>query len=184
MIIVITYYVSQTGLLSFHPSVMIFVLNIYADSRLYIIFSIFLTTFLQWRHASLKSKKIFKIISNLCTFFSYQVLEELEEVIKSNARNTTAMNNLTSKFFTLIPHNFGRKRPPTINDLEVLQKKMEMLMVCHGNDLFYRWLYRFLSRLLRIWIFRGLDITKESVYPGSEVSLQVKKDEIQALNMS
>ncbi|XP_066927889.1 protein mono-ADP-ribosyltransferase PARP3-like [Clytia hemisphaerica] len=59
----------------------------------------------------------------------FEVLEELEEVIKKNARNTTAMNNLTSKFFTLIPHNFGRKRPPTINGLEILQKKMEMLMV-------------------------------------------------------
>ena len=37
---------------------------------------------------------------------------------------------LTSKFYTIIPHNFGRNLPPIIVDKDMLQKKFDMLMVC------------------------------------------------------
>lgn len=58
---------------------------------------------------------------------SLKVLEELEQAVKSNRMKD--MQDLTSRFYTVIPHNFGRQRPPTISNLEVLQKKMDMLAV-------------------------------------------------------
>ena len=36
---------------------------------------------------------------------------------------------LTSKFYTIIPHDFGRRVPPPIVDQETLQKKFDMLLV-------------------------------------------------------
>jgi len=58
----------------------------------------------------------------------FEVLEELETEIKGKKRNAK-LQEITSKFYTLIPHNFGRQRPPTIADGEILQKKMDMLTV-------------------------------------------------------
>jgi len=57
----------------------------------------------------------------------FEVLEEMEGAIKSNNKKT--LQDLTSRFYTLIPHNFGRQRPPTIASEEVLRKKMDMLLV-------------------------------------------------------
>ena len=37
---------------------------------------------------------------------------------------------LTSKFYTIIPHNFGRNLPPIIVGKDMLQKKFDMLIVC------------------------------------------------------
>ena len=56
----------------------------------------------------------------------FEVLEEMEDVIKKKKGSLT---ELTSRFYTLIPHNFGRKRPPVIQDEDMLQKKMDMLLV-------------------------------------------------------
>ena len=39
------------------------------------------------------------------------------------------LSELTSKFYTIIPHDFGRKVPPVIRDPETLQKKFDMLLV-------------------------------------------------------
>lgn len=39
------------------------------------------------------------------------------------------LEELTSKFYTVIPHSFGRERPPVIKTREVLQLKMDMLTV-------------------------------------------------------
>ena len=41
----------------------------------------------------------------------------------------TKLSELTSKFYTIIPHDFGRKVPPVIRDPETLQKKFDMLLV-------------------------------------------------------
>ncbi|KAI3384344.1 hypothetical protein SNEBB_001587 [Seison nebaliae] len=57
----------------------------------------------------------------------YVVLEKLE-----NAMETTSVSKLaeiSSEFYTLIPHAFGRTRPPTINTKEMLQDKYNMLNV-------------------------------------------------------
>lgn len=37
--------------------------------------------------------------------------------------------DLSSKFYTIVPHNFGRQVPKTIDNAELLQKKFDMLTV-------------------------------------------------------
>jgi len=44
-------------------------------------------------------------------------------------KNKGRMEDLTSKFYTAIPHSFGRSRPPIINSLETVQNKKDMLAV-------------------------------------------------------
>jgi len=56
----------------------------------------------------------------------YLVLKELEELIKKGT-SSTILTAKTSEFYTLIPHNFGRRVPPVINSIDVLKSKMNML---------------------------------------------------------
>ena len=56
----------------------------------------------------------------------YLVLQEIEKAFKRSAGATEIME-LSSRFYTLIPHCFGRMRPPSINTSELLKKKMKML---------------------------------------------------------
>lgn len=58
----------------------------------------------------------------------FEVLEEIGAALnKPNQRHL--LEELSSKFFTTIPHNFGRNRPPTINTKEIIEHKKQMLMV-------------------------------------------------------
>ena len=57
----------------------------------------------------------------------FDALEEIEKEL--NAKKTAKLADLTSAFYTVIPHDFGRQRPPTINSAETLQQKKDMLMV-------------------------------------------------------
>lgn len=57
----------------------------------------------------------------------FDVLDDIEKEL--NANRTTKLNDLSSKFYTVIPHDFGRKIPPAIRDLEALRQKMDMLLV-------------------------------------------------------
>ncbi len=56
-----------------------------------------------------------------------EVLEELETAIES--KKGKKIEEVTSRFYTVIPHAFGRKVPPVIDTLELLAKKFEMLNV-------------------------------------------------------
>ena len=58
----------------------------------------------------------------------YEVLEEIEQVLKGNNRKKQ-LEDLCSRFYTVIPHNFGMRLPPVIKDLEALQQKMDLLEV-------------------------------------------------------
>lgn len=58
----------------------------------------------------------------------FEVLEEIEAAMNQRRANAR-LEELSSKFFTTIPHNFGRNRPPTINSKEIVEQKKEMLMV-------------------------------------------------------
>lgn len=58
----------------------------------------------------------------------FEVIEEIEAAVKTGA-NQNRLMDLSSRFFTIIPHNFGRNRPPVIQDAEVIEKKKEMLLV-------------------------------------------------------
>jgi poly [ADP-ribose] polymerase len=57
----------------------------------------------------------------------FEALEELEEAIKG--KKTSKINELSSKFYTVIPHSFGRSTPPAIKTTEELQNKYDMLAV-------------------------------------------------------
>lgn len=58
----------------------------------------------------------------------FDVLEEIEAAMNQKGRKKQ-LEDLSSKFFTTIPHNFGRNRPPTIDTKEIVEQKKEMLMV-------------------------------------------------------
>ncbi|XP_041348360.1 protein mono-ADP-ribosyltransferase PARP3-like [Gigantopelta aegis] len=59
----------------------------------------------------------------------FEVLEKIEDELKKSKPNNKTLMELSSKFYTVIPHDFGRMVPPVINTSESLQKKMDMLAV-------------------------------------------------------
>jgi poly [ADP-ribose] polymerase len=63
----------------------------------------------------------------------FEILEELEEAV-NNHKPTNTLQALSSKFYTAVPHDFGRRVPPVINTLEMVQNKYDMLAVscCSG----------------------------------------------------
>ena len=64
-------------------------------------------------------------------FQGFEILEELEEAVsKSKPKNTLQM--LSSKFYTAIPHDFGRRTPPVISTTEGVQMKYDMLAVSNS----------------------------------------------------
>ncbi|MGB1277333.1 MAG: WGR domain-containing protein, partial [Nannocystaceae bacterium] len=58
----------------------------------------------------------------------FDVLEDIEAAI-SKGSNTGKLATLSSTFYTLIPHSFGRRKPTIIHSDELLQKKKDMLNV-------------------------------------------------------
>ncbi|KAL6050440.1 Poly [ADP-ribose] polymerase 3 [Balamuthia mandrillaris] len=62
----------------------------------------------------------------------FAVLEKIGEMLSNGNRRTEAAS---SEFYTLIPHSFGRQRPPPIADLETLQQKKDMLNVLGDIEL-------------------------------------------------
>ncbi|GJJ72712.1 poly [ADP-ribose] polymerase 2/3/4 [Entomortierella parvispora] len=58
----------------------------------------------------------------------YLVLKQIGEAL-SNPMPTSqaALMRLSSDFYTVIPHNFGRNAPPVISDPQTLKKKLDML---------------------------------------------------------
>ena len=57
----------------------------------------------------------------------FEVLDDIEKDLKANKK--TRLKDLSSKFYTVIPHDFGRTIPPVIDNLELLRNKMDMLLV-------------------------------------------------------
>ncbi|XP_036733919.2 protein mono-ADP-ribosyltransferase PARP3 isoform X2 [Manis pentadactyla] len=65
----------------------------------------------------------------------FEALEALEAALKSPPHAGLSLEELSSHFYTVIPHNFGRSRPPTINSPELLQAKKDMLLVLTDIEL-------------------------------------------------
>ncbi|CAF0727904.1 unnamed protein product [Didymodactylos carnosus] len=63
----------------------------------------------------------------------FEILEELEKVIESKTKGN--LDDISSKFYTAIPHDFGRTRPKPINTREALQQKYDMLAVLADIEL-------------------------------------------------
>jgi poly [ADP-ribose] polymerase len=57
----------------------------------------------------------------------FEALDAVEQAL--TAGNSGALMQATSTFYTVIPHDFGRKKPPVIATPETLQKKRDMLNV-------------------------------------------------------
>lgn len=59
------------------------------------------------------------------------VLKEIEQKIQNGASSTdnAEFQRLSSRFYTVLPHDFGRQRPPTINTQDRLQKCFDMCNV-------------------------------------------------------
>ncbi|CAM9928667.1 unnamed protein product, partial [Hapterophycus canaliculatus] len=69
-------------------------------------------------------------LSNAQVQRGYAVLEELEDALTSSGRNRAALlETLSAKFYQVIPHAFGRQRPPVISTDDMLRAKVEMLNV-------------------------------------------------------
>ncbi|XP_067159685.1 protein mono-ADP-ribosyltransferase PARP3 isoform X2 [Apteryx mantelli] len=59
----------------------------------------------------------------------FEALEELEAALRAQPARATHLEELSSRFYTIIPHNFGRARPPPINSHDLLRAKKDMLLV-------------------------------------------------------
>ncbi|NXM16771.1 PARP3 polymerase, partial [Ploceus nigricollis] len=59
----------------------------------------------------------------------FEALEELEAALREQPPQATRLEELSSRFYTIIPHNFGRARPPAINSPDLLRAKKDMLLV-------------------------------------------------------
>src|SRR5690606_16491179 len=62
-------------------------------------------------------------------------LTQIQEAIKSGA-SRSELADLSSDFYSLVPHDFGRRRPTIIDNEIMLKAKMEMLEVIHLYHLF------------------------------------------------
>ncbi|XP_042834988.1 protein mono-ADP-ribosyltransferase PARP3 isoform X1 [Panthera tigris] len=65
----------------------------------------------------------------------FEALEALEAALKDPTDGGLSLEKLSSHFYTVIPHNFGRNRPPSINSPELLQAKKDMLLVLADIEL-------------------------------------------------
>ncbi|XP_035194131.1 protein mono-ADP-ribosyltransferase PARP3 [Oxyura jamaicensis] len=59
----------------------------------------------------------------------FEALEELEEALREQPPGATRLEELSSRFYTIVPHNFGRARPPPIDSPDLLRAKKDMLLV-------------------------------------------------------
>src|SRR5687768_15043071 len=55
------------------------------------------------------------------------ILAELDKALKSGKPNRTTLADLSSRFFTAIPHSFGRAQPPVLATAEEVQQKFDLL---------------------------------------------------------
>ncbi|XP_074078925.1 poly [ADP-ribose] polymerase 1 isoform X2 [Macrotis lagotis] len=57
---------------------------------------------------------------------AYSILSEVQQVV-SQGGNDSQILDLSNRFYTLIPHDFGMKKPPLLNNIDCVQAKVEML---------------------------------------------------------
>ena len=57
---------------------------------------------------------------------AYKVLSELLTEIQG-AKNSAKIMDASNRFYTLIPHNFGMKKPPLLDNEEVIKLKAQMV---------------------------------------------------------
>merc|ERR1712137_336258 len=65
----------------------------------------------------------------------YDVLKNLKKELDKGSANRHVLEQLSSKFYTNIPHAFGRRPPQVLDSAELVQKKMDMLAVLGDIEL-------------------------------------------------
>ncbi|KAB0389279.1 hypothetical protein E2I00_019030 [Balaenoptera physalus] len=63
------------------------------------------------------------------------IMNLVEAALKAPADRGLSLEELSSHFYTIIPHNFGHSQPPPINSPELLQAKKDMLLVLADIEL-------------------------------------------------
>ena len=59
---------------------------------------------------------------------AYGILSQTQELLDSKNVSKTKFVDLSNQFYTLIPHDFGRKTPPVLDDGEII-KVIDYLIV-------------------------------------------------------
>ena len=57
---------------------------------------------------------------------AYPLLTQLQNEV-NGANNKSVILDLSNRFYTLIPHDFGLKKPPLLNSEEVIRAKTQMV---------------------------------------------------------
>ncbi|KAJ8410210.1 hypothetical protein AAFF_G00201910 [Aldrovandia affinis] len=57
---------------------------------------------------------------------AYSILSEVQQAVSESASDSHVLD-LSNRFYTLIPHDFGMKKPPLLSDLDYIQAKVQML---------------------------------------------------------
>ena len=79
-------------------------------------------------------------LSDLQISKGFNVLERIKNTLMSSVNSRTSIQDLTSEFYTVIPHSFSRNhRPDLIDSLDLLNSKIEMLSTLNdiviGNEI-------------------------------------------------
>lgn len=57
---------------------------------------------------------------------AYSLLSEVQQAVSENVPESHILD-LSNRFYTLIPHDFGMKKPPLLSNLDYVQAKVQML---------------------------------------------------------
>ncbi|XP_023662803.1 poly [ADP-ribose] polymerase 1 [Paramormyrops kingsleyae] len=57
---------------------------------------------------------------------AYALLSEVQQAVSAGVTESQVLD-LSNRFYTLIPHDFGMKKPPLLNNLDYIQAKVQML---------------------------------------------------------
>lgn len=52
---------------------------------------------------------------------AYGILSQAQELLDSKAVSKTKLVDVSNQFYTLIPHDFGRKTPPVLDNCEIIK---------------------------------------------------------------
>ncbi|XP_006812383.1 poly [ADP-ribose] polymerase 1-like [Saccoglossus kowalevskii] len=58
---------------------------------------------------------------------AYSVLSELQKLLDEDKATDSAILDCSNRFYTLIPHDFGMKKPPMLDNIDIIKNKTQML---------------------------------------------------------
>ncbi len=81
----------------------------------------------------------------------YKVLKEISDLVDDKKSNRAALLDLSNQFYTLIPHNFGMKVPPVIDNKDLLKQKLAMVEALGDLEIAAKYVYHTLCFCLCLW---------------------------------